>query len=206
MVLRCEGGFVRPSMGDAYPGYYSLFFIMLNLSKGQSLDLTKEAGKPVTKVRIGAGWDVAVGKTMDLDIWAILRGEAPCYFNNLTGNGVKLDGDDRTGASSAGGADENMHIDAAAMTSDEVTVVVNIFQAAQKGQFFKDVASAFVEIVDEETGTKLGEFKITENGGDNSALVAGRLTRVNGALTFTAVGDFSTTDIEVLVKDNGGVV
>ena len=180
---------------------------MLDLQKGATLDLSKQAGKAVTKVLIGAGWDVADGKTMDLDIWAILKGEKPCFFNNLTGNGVKLDGDDRTGQNSAGGADETMHIDAALLTAGEVTVVVNIYDAVTKGQFFRDVKGAFVEITDEETGIVLGRYNITVDGGDNSALVAGRLTKAaDGSLSFTAIGDFSTKGIEALVAENGGLV
>ena len=177
---------------------------MLDLTKGQSLDLNKEAGKPVTKVRVGAGWDVAPGKSVDLDLWAIIRGAQPIFYKNLVGSGVTLDGDDRTGAGSADGADENMHIDVAALPDGEHTVVVNIYDAVSKGQFFKDVSRAFAEIVDEETGTVLGKFNMTEAGGDNSALLVGRITKANGALTFTAVGEYSNKDITALVTENGG--
>lgn len=180
---------------------------MLDLQKGATLDLAKEAGKAVTKVRIGAGWDVAEGKSVDLDLWAILKGQAPCYFNNKTAPGVSLDGDDRTGAGSADGADENMHIDAAALTTDEVVVAINIYDAVAKGQFFSDVGRAFIEIVDEETGTKLGQYNITVEGGQNSALVAGKLTKAaDGSLSFTATGEFSAKGIETLVAENGGTV
>lgn len=181
---------------------------MLELTKGQSLDISKDsAGAALTKIRVGAGWDMAdASKTVDLDLWLIAKGQAPLYFNNKSIPGATLDKDDLTGGSSADGADENMHLDLAALTADEYTVVVNIYNAVQKGQFFRDVKRAFVEIVDEVSGAKLANYNMTEAGGDNSALVAGRITRVNGAWTFTAVGEYSAKDITALVTENGGQV
>lgn len=178
---------------------------MLELTKGQALDISKDAaGAALTKLRVGAGWDVASGKSIDLDLWLIAKGQSPLYFNNKSIPGATLDKDDRTGGSSADGADENMHLDLTAMTSDQYVVVVNIYDAVAKGQFFRDVQRAFIEIVDEVSGAKLANYNMTEAGGDNSALVAGKLTKVNGAWTFTAVGEYSTKDIVTLVTENGG--
>lgn len=179
---------------------------MLDLTKGQTLDLNKESGKTLTKVRIGAGWDVADGKTVDLDLWLAPKGGAPAYFNNKNIPGVALDGDDTTGAGSADGADENMHIDIAGLANDEYTVFINIYDAVNKGQFFKDVKRAFVEIVDEETGTKIGQYNMSTDGGDNSALVAGRLVKTPTGLTFTAVGEYSTKDAVTVCKEAGANV
>lgn len=179
---------------------------MLNLSKGQTLDLNKEAGKALSKVRLGAGWDVADGKTIDLDIMLLPKGGSPLFFNNTTIPGAVLDKDDRTGASSEGGADENINIDVAALTSEEYTVLVTIYDAKSKGQFFRDVKRAFVEVEDTETKTKLFNYDITENGGDNYALVAGKLVKKNGGLEFVAMSEFSTKDVETLCKEAGCAV
>lgn len=179
---------------------------MLDLSKGQTLDLNKQAGKTLMKLRLGAGWDVAEGKSVDLDLWLIAKGAAPVYFNNKSIPGATLDKDDRTGASSAGGADENIHLDVAALACDEYTVVINIYDAVAKGQLFRDVKSAFVEVVDEETNAGVFKLNISENGGDNFSLVAGKLKKVNGGLEFTAISEFSTKDAPTLVTEHGGVV
>lgn len=177
---------------------------MLELTKGQTLDLNKESNKVLKHVRIGAGWDVADGKTLDLDLWLIAKGQAPCFFNNRSIPGATLDKDDRTGASSSDGADENIAVDVDALTSDEYVVVINIYDAVTKGQFFKDVKRAFVEIEDTETKAKIFNYNISENGGDNSALVVGKLVKKNGGLEFTAMSEFSTKDISTLVTENGG--
>lgn len=179
---------------------------MLELSKGQPLDLNKEANKTLAKIRLGAGWDVADGKTLDLDLWLIPKGGTPLYFNNKTIGGATLDKDDRTGASSKDGADENIAIEVSKLEKDEYTIVVNIYDAVKKGQFFKDVKRAFVEVVDTETNTKIFNYNISEAGGDNSSLVAGRLVKKSGGLEFIGLTEFSTKNIETVVAECGGTV
>lgn len=176
------------------------------MTKGQTLDLNKESGTTLKKIRLGAGWDVADGKTVDLDLWLVPKGGDPVYFNNKNIPGASLDGDDLTGANSDGGADENIAIDVEKLEKEEYTVIVNIYGAKSKGQFFKDVKKAFVEVEDTESKKMVFKYDISENGGDNFSLVAGKLTKKNGGLEFTAVGEFSAKEVDVLVKENGGNV
>lgn len=176
------------------------------MTKGQTLDLNKEAGKTLTKVRLGAGWDVADGKTIDLDLWLLPKGGQPVYFNHKSIPGATLDGDDRTGAGSADGADENIAIDVAALEKDEYTVAVCIYDAVKKGQFFGDVKRAFIEVVDLDTNAKVFNYNISEAGGNNHMLVAGKLTKDANGLHFTAIGELSTKDIETVCKEVGSTV
>ncbi len=175
------------------------------MTKGQTIDLNKEANATLKNLRVGAGWDVAEGKTIDLDLWLIPKGGAPVYFNNKSIPGAKLDKDDLTGASSAGGADENLTLDVALLEKDEYAVMINIYGAVGKGQFFKDVKSAFVEIEDVDTKNTVLKYSITDNGGDNFSLVVGKLVKKNGGLEFTAMQEFSTKTAEVLVTELGGI-
>lgn len=177
---------------------------MLELSKGQALDLNKEAGKTLTKLRLGAGWDVSSGKILDLDLWLIPKGGSPLYFNNKSIPGATLDKDDRSGASSDGGADENINIDVAGLANEEYTVVINIYDAKSKGQFFRDVQRAFIEVVDAETNAKVFNYNITENGGDNFTLVAGKLVKKGGGLEFTGLSELSTKEITAVITEVGG--
>lgn len=179
---------------------------MLEMTKGQTLDLHKESGKVLKKIRIGAGWDVAEGKSIDLDLWLVPRGGKPVYFNNKKIPGAELDQDDLTGASSADGADENIAIDVDALEHEEYTVMINIYDAVSKGQFFRDVQRAFIEVEDSEAGSIISNYNISENGGDNFCLVAGRLVKRNGGLEFTAMEEFSTKTADTVVKEVGGVV
>lgn len=178
----------------------------LQMTKGQTLDLNKESNKVLKTIRIGAGWDVAEGKTIDLDLWLLPKGGSPVYYNNKSIPGATLDKDDLTGGSSQDGADENITIIVDSLQNEEYTVLVNIYNAVSKGQFFKDVKRAFVEIEDTETKKIVSNFNITENGGDNFSLVAGRLIKRNGGLEFTAVGEFSTKTPDVIAKEVGANV
>jgi tellurium resistance protein TerZ len=178
---------------------------MLELKKGESLDLNKHSGKTLSKLRLGAGWDVASGKTIDLDLWLIPKGGKPVYFNHKSIPGATLDKDDLTGGSSADGADENIAIDVSRLENDEYTVVVNIYDAKSKGQFFKDVKRAFVEVEDVESKTLLFTYPISENGGDNFTLIAGKVTKKDGGLTFTADHAFSTKEMGTVVAECGGI-
>lgn len=172
--------------------------------KGQTLDLNKESNKVLKHVRLGAGWDVHEGKTMDLDLWLIPKGGDPVYFNNKSIPGATLDHDDLTGGSSKDGADENIAIEVEKLVCEEYTVVVNVYDAVKKGQFFKDVSRAFVEVEDTETKTVIFTYPISENGGDNFTLVAGKLVKKNGGLEFVADHTFSTKDMTTVTKECGG--
>ena len=174
----------------------------LNLSKGQTLDLNKHSGKILSKLRVGAGWDPSEDKgDFDLDLWLVPKGSEPCYFNNMTIPGAKLDKDDRSGSSSDGGADENIHIDVSGLEKDEYTIIVNIYDAVSRGQYFRDVKNIFVEIEDEEAKAVLSSYEVKENGGDNIVLVFGSLKKnAEGGYEFTAIGEFSAESTEKVVE------
>ena len=171
------------------------------MTKGQTLDLNKESNKTLTKVRIGAGWDVAEGQSVDLDLWLIPKTGDPVYFNNKKIPGAELDGDDRTGAGSEDGADENIAIDISALQHDEYTVMINIFDAVKKGQFFKDVKRAFVEVEDADEKKLIATYDISENGGDNFSLIAGKIEKKDGGLHFTSMSEFSTKAADVITSE-----
>lgn len=89
----------------------------LNLSKGNVLDLTKQA--PALKnCVLGGGWDMAVaGPTADLDLAAFLIEDSGrvtqvpqdvIFFNNMSAPGIRLEGDNRTGEGD--GDDERIQI------------------------------------------------------------------------------------------------
>jgi stress response protein SCP2 len=179
----------------------------LSLVKDQVLDLNKETGKVLTKLRLGAGWDMADGvAAFDLDLILIPKGQQPCFFGKMEIAGAKLDKDDRKGDSSKDGADENIAIDVAGLTAEEYTVAIVIYEAVKKGQFLKDVKRAFVEIEDTETKTKIFTYDITAHGGDNSALIAGKLVKKNGGLEFTALEQLSNKDLSAIITENGGTL
>ena len=90
----------------------------LNLKKNDILNLAKK-NPGLKKVILGAGWDVASGgQDFDLDIAAFLLNangkvqnipDDVIFFNNMQGQGIYLEGDNRTGAGE--GDDERIRID-----------------------------------------------------------------------------------------------
>lgn len=178
----------------------------LQLEKGQTLNLNKEADKVLKKIRLGAGWDVADGKSVDLDLWLIPKGGSPLYYGAKSIPGAKLDGDDTTGGNSKDGADENVNIEVEKLEKDEYTVMINIYNAVSKGQFFRDVKRAFVEVEDTEAKKMVFTYNISENGGDNFSLVVGKLVKKDGGLEFVAASEFSTKGVETIVTEVGGKV
>lgn len=169
------------------------------LSKGGSVNLTKESPTALKRLRVEAGWDVAEGKTVDLDLWGAAKdAKAVFYKNRQAVAGVSLSEDDRTGASSDGGADETMVVDAEALTVEKLAVFINIYEAVSKGQFLKDVKGAFVQFVNDETNEVLARLDLTAEGGDNFSILAGELTKTADGLEFKALADYSTKDAEAI--------
>lgn len=185
----------------------------VNLSKGGKVDLTKEAGGTLTKVRVGLGWDVrqTAGAGYDLDASVIgLNGTGACvskewfvFYNNMTAPGdvIVHQGDNLTGGGD--GDDEQVLIDLARMPAEvtELVVAVTIHEAKVRGnQNFGLVNNAFVRVVDESSNTELARYDLTEDteAGVNS-LVFGKLYRHNQAWNFRALGDGFKDELQGLV-------
>lgn len=175
----------------------------VNLSKGGKVDLGKEAGGTLTKVRIGLGWDVrrTDGQAYDLDASVIAVGaDGAClgtdwfvFYNNrkAPGDVIVHQGDNLTG--SGDGDDEQVVVDLAQLPdkAQELVVAVTIHEARQRGgQSFGLVENAFVRVMDESTGTELARYDLTEDTEPGvNCLVFGKLYRRDGSWNFRALGD-----------------
>lgn len=172
----------------------------LNLTKGQSLDLKKADGSAISKIRVGLSWDVSAGKSMDLDLFVVNKAgvnKTVAYFGNKTAiAGVKLSDDNLTGAGD--GDDEFANFDATQTSDGDYYVCLNIYNAAGKGQAFKDVNSAKVTVYDVDSNAQLATYNITEAGGSSDSLIVGKITDSGNAYTFTALGNFINWDINVV--------
>lgn len=171
----------------------------LSLSKGQNLSLTKtEPG--LKKVVIGLGWDPRAtdGQQFDLDASAFLlndagkvRSEADFIFYNQLKSGcgsVEHTGDNRTGAGD--GDDEQIKVDLSRVPADvqRIAITVTIDQADARRQSFGQVANAFVRILNEETGSEVVRFDLSEDMSTETAMIFAELYRHNGDWKFKAIG------------------
>lgn len=184
---------------------------ILNLQKNDILDLTKrEPG--LTKVTLGAGWDVAqVGQDFDLDIAAFLldangridRNQVMSqvvFFNNMSVPGVQLMGDNRTGAGE--GDDEEIRLDLAQIPShiSKVVFVVTIFEAMQRRQTFGMVDNSYVRLINPlKNDQEICRFNLREQGSTGTAVIFAELYRDRQDWRFKAIGDTKTGDLNQLL-------
>ncbi|MGL4876128.1 MAG: TerD family protein, partial [Clostridium sp.] len=118
--------------------------VTLNLQKNDILDLTKR-NPGLTTVQLGAGWDLSQnGQDFDLDIAAFLLDgnnrfntvSNVIFFNNKMGQGITLNGDNRTGAGD--GDDETIDINLSQISPEimKIVFVVTISNAMERRQTF----------------------------------------------------------------------
>lgn len=181
--------------------------VSLNLSKGMTLDLTKK-NPGLTKIKAGLGWDVAVsgGTDFDLDISAFIcrggkisSGNDVVFFNNMEQPGVKLMGDNRTGAGD--GDDEVIVVDLSALdpSVDKIVFAVTIFEAATRRQTFGMVNSSYIRLLDAANGDKeLCRFELKDNFSTETALIFASLQKNGTDWDFTAIGDGKQGDLNAL--------
>lgn len=181
----------------------------MNLTKGESLNLTK-AAPTLTKVTAGAGWDVAAnGPSMDLDLVAFMLTQGKLakdqnfiYFGNKTSpcGSVASSGDNLTGVGE--GDDETLSIDLSKVPADvdQIDIAVSIYQAKQKGQSLKSLQNAHVRIVNTDGNAEMAKFNITNFDNAEANFVLGSLKRDSAEWTFVAVGEPKQGELQELVN------
>lgn len=171
----------------------------LTLSKGQNLSLSK-TDPGLKKIIIGLGWDPRAtdGQEFDLDASAFLltdtgkvRSDGDFIFYNQktsTCGSVVHTGDNRTGEGD--GDDEQVKVDLSKVPTDvqRVAVSVTIHDADQRRQSFGQVGNAFIRIVNEETGSEVVRYDLSEDYSTETAMVFGEIYRHSGEWKFKAVG------------------
>ena len=172
--------------------------IMISLSKGQKVDLTK--GNPgLSKLLVGLGWDINKydgQAAFDLDAAVFMLGangkvqSDSVFYNNPkhSSGSVQHMGDNRTGAGE--GDDEVIRVDLAAVPAgiDKIDFTVTIHEAEERKQNFGQVSNAFIRIVDDSKGQELIRYDLGEDFSIETAVVVGELYRNAGEWKFNAIG------------------
>ena len=189
----------------------------ISLQKGQKISLTKDNAS-LNNIMVGLGWDEVQQKKkgffapkpqdIDCDASALLltggklqKKQDVVYFGNLQhrSGAVKHMGDNRTGAGE--GDDEQILVKLKEVPQeiDKIVIVVNIYQAKQRGQHFGLIRNAFIRIVDGNTNAEMCRFNLSEDYTDMTALIVAEIYRHNGEWKFNPVGqgtkDNSLTEI-----------
>ena len=186
---------------------------ILNLKKNDILDLRK-AEPGLKHVVLAAGWDVAkkgffgLGTDYDLDLIAILLNEndklinrGVIYFGNLNGQGIYLHGDNRTGAGDGDDEKISVNLDKLPGNCSKVIFALNIYDAVSRKQTFSKIKNAYIRILNEDKGNKeICRYNLSEDGGDNTALLFAELERNNGSWQFKAKGELLHATVSSLAN------
>ena len=186
---------------------------ILNLQKNDILDLTKK-DPSLNNILLGAGWDVvkkglfSMQADYDLDLAAFLLDsnnkitgkEGLIYFGHKKGTGIYLHGDNLTGAGD--GDDEKISISLNKIPANcsKIVFTVSIYDAAKRKQSFEKVKNAYVRLVNEDKGnTEICRYNLTEEGGDNTAIIFAELEKNGSEWKFKAVGEYLQASVSTLL-------
>ncbi|GGR07222.1 TerD family protein [Deinococcus ruber] len=164
----------------------------VSLKKAQTINLNKAAGKPLTHVTVGLGWDAAThGARIDLDAGCLVFDERKkdidkVWFMKLSGQNRAIvhSGDNLTGDGS--GDDERISIDLSALSPQVKWLVFTINSFS--GQNFAAVRNAFCRLVDDTTGQELARYDLGAVGAA-TAMIMTKLTRQDDGWQLTALGE-----------------
>ena len=171
----------------------------VSLSKGGNVSLSK-AEPGLKLVLVGLGWDARStdGAGFDLDASAFLlkadrkvRADSDfVFYNNLRSvdGSVTHTGDNLTGAGD--GDDEAIEVNLERIPP-EISVLaftVTIHEADARRQNFGMVSSAFIRIVNNERGTEIARYDLSEEASIETAMNFGEIYRQGAEWKFRAIG------------------
>jgi tellurium resistance protein TerD len=171
----------------------------INLAKAENkgINLTK-AAPSLKNVTVHMWWNGSVAP-IDLDVSAFILTNTP--------NGPKLIGDDylvfynnesplhgiasKTKDERAGGTEElYIHFDKllAESRADEVSIVVTIDKADERGHTFGKITDAGLKILNSDTGEEIAFYDLDASFSNETSVQVGSFFKQNGEFTFQAVG------------------
>lgn len=112
------------------------------------------------------------------------------FYNNLKSadGSVEHTGDNRTGEGE--GDDEAIKVNLAAMASDvdKIAVGVTIDKADERSQSFGQVSNVLIRVVNDDNGTEIARYDLSEDASVETAMVFGEIYRNGEEWKFRAVG------------------
>ena len=186
----------------------------VSLVKGGNVSLTKEAPS-MNVALVGLGWDARVtdGQAFDLDASVFLVGENGkvlsdshfVFYNNTTSpdGAVQHQGDNRTGEGD--GYDEQVKIDLTKVAADvkKLVFAVTIHEAESRKQNFGMVSNSFMRVVNNDNGSEIARFDLSEDASTETAMIFGELYRHGAEWKFKAVGQGFAGGLAALATQHG---
>jgi tellurium resistance protein TerD len=186
----------------------------VSLVKGGNVSLTKEA--PTMNIAMaGLGWDARVtdGQGFDLDASVFMVGDdgkvlgdsSFIFFNNKksTCGSVEHQGDNRTGEGD--GDDEQVKIELSKVPAEvkKLVFAVTIYDAETRKQNFGMVSNSYMRIYNNDNGTEIARFDLSEDASTETAMIFGELYRHGAEWKFKAVGQGFAGGLSALASQHG---
>jgi tellurium resistance protein TerD len=186
----------------------------VSLTKGANVSLSR-TDPGLKQVAVGLGWNArsTSGDEFDLDAIAFMvkedgkvrKDEDFIFYNNLVSScgSVKHTGDNRSGAGD--GDDEVVEVNLTKVPADIAKVVfsVTIHEADARRQNFGMVSGAFIRVVNDERGTEIARFDLSEEASIETAMIFGEIYRHSGEWKFRAIGQGFRGGLEALAQSFG---
>ena len=192
------------------------------LEKGENIALVLEKGLPLTKIRMGLGWDVSNSSTaFDLDSLVVLLGadgkfhstplDSVAYFGNLKplNGAIFHNGDNLTGEGEGDDEVIDINLDQLPESVQKVIAGVVIYQAPERGQNFGQVSNAFARIylpdnskfvVDDKEVQEI-RYDLTEDHSVNYSVQIVEIYRHNGSWKIKALDKGAKKDLQAFLND-----
>jgi tellurium resistance protein TerD len=186
----------------------------VTLSKGGNVSLSK-AEPGLRKIHIGLGWDVRATDGVDFDLDASLfmlastgrvRSDSDfIFYNNLRSSdgSVEHTGDNLTGEGEGDDESIKVTLDQVPADVDKLAVTVTIHEADARHQNFGMVDNAFIRVVNDESGTEIVRYDLSEDASTETAMIFGEVYRHSGEWKFRAVGQGYSGGLAPLASNFG---
>lgn len=191
---------------------------MVNLSKGQKVDLTKgNAG--LTKLLVGLGWDTNKydgGADFDLDASVFLCNESGkvnsdsdfVFYSNLahSSGSVTHTGDNLVGGDGSDDEDEEViKVDLSLVPASvsRIAITVTIHDADIRNQNFGMVSNAYIHVANDATGEEIIRYDLGEDYSVETAVVVGEIYRQGAEWKFNAIGSGFRGGLKALCQNFG---
>ena len=171
----------------------------ISLSKGGNVSLSKEA-PGIKNLIVGLGWDLRAtdGAAFDLDavLFAVkadgkVRSDADFVFYNAKiweGGIIEHKGDNTTGAGEGDDEVITLQLDKIPAEIDKAVVAVTIHDAETRKQNFGMVSKAYCRVVNQDGGTEIARYDLSEDASTEAAMIFGEVYRNGAEWKFRAVG------------------
>jgi tellurium resistance protein TerD len=186
----------------------------VSLTKGGNVSLTKEA-PGLTAVTVGLGWDVrtTTGTDFDLDASAIAVNASGTvysdahfiFFNNkqTPDQTIVHTGDNRTGEGVGDDEQINVNLQGLPADIDKVVFSASIYEADNRQQNFGQVRNAYIRVLNQDGGTEIARYDLSEDASTETAMVFGELYRNGAEWKFRAVGQGYASGLAGIAQDFG---